>query len=103
MLQAGRLQVQDPMRLMIFFFNSAALGPGVYSASNRNEYQKQNTVFLGSRAWPVCKADNFTAICLDNVGCRKYLDKYKNLKIKQYAVFLAGVVLISVISVAIAS
>jgi hypothetical protein len=28
----------------------AALGPGVYSASNRNEYQKHNNNVLGSRA-----------------------------------------------------
>jgi hypothetical protein len=31
LLQTGRSQVRYPM---------AALGPGVYSASNRNEYQK---------------------------------------------------------------
>jgi hypothetical protein len=36
------------------------LGPRVYLASNRNEYQK---VFLGSRAHPVRKTDNLTAIC----------------------------------------
>jgi hypothetical protein len=46
MLQAGRSQVRDPMMWMHFFFSiylilPAALGPGVYSASNRNEYQKQ--------------------------------------------------------------
>jgi hypothetical protein len=39
---------------------SAALGPGVGSASNRNKYLK---VFLGSRARPAPRADNFTAIC----------------------------------------
>ena len=33
-------------------------GPGVDSASNRNEYQEH---FLGVR-WPVCKADNLTTI-----------------------------------------
>jgi hypothetical protein len=32
----------------------ATLGPGVYSASNRNEYQKQKKgKFLGSREQPV--------------------------------------------------
>jgi hypothetical protein len=36
-LEAGRLRVPDPMRWMHFF----CLGPGVYLASNRNEYQKQ--------------------------------------------------------------
>jgi hypothetical protein len=30
---------------------------------NRNEYQKQRKMFLGSRAWPVHSADNLTAIC----------------------------------------
>jgi hypothetical protein len=40
----------------------AALGPGVYSASNRNEQQKQKNV-SGSRERPVCRADNLTAIC----------------------------------------
>jgi hypothetical protein len=38
MLQAGRLQIRDPMNLPII---PAALGYGVYSASNINEYQKQ--------------------------------------------------------------
>jgi hypothetical protein len=41
----------------------AALGAGIYSASNRNEYQKQKIMFLRSRARPVRKADNLTAIC----------------------------------------
>jgi hypothetical protein len=42
---------------------TASLGPGVYSVSNRNEYQKQNKKFLGSKERPVTKADNLTAIC----------------------------------------
>jgi hypothetical protein len=45
----------------IYLILTAALGPGVYSASNRNEYQKQ--MFLRSRARPVGKADNLAAIC----------------------------------------
>jgi hypothetical protein len=40
----------------------SALGPGVYLASNRNEYQKQK-MSLESRARPVRMADNLTAIC----------------------------------------
>jgi hypothetical protein len=41
-----------------------ALGPGVYSASNRNEYQNQKKImFLGSRTRPVRRADSLTAIC----------------------------------------
>jgi hypothetical protein len=27
-------------------------------ASNRNDYQKHKIMFVGSRAWPVCRADN---------------------------------------------
>jgi hypothetical protein len=47
-----------------FFFNllnlPAILGPGVCSASNKNEYQKQKNMFLGSRARPACTADILT-------------------------------------------
>jgi hypothetical protein len=41
----------------------AALGPGVYTASNRNEYGNRKVMFLGSRARAVRRADNLTAIC----------------------------------------
>jgi hypothetical protein len=47
----------------IYLILPAALGSGVYSASNRNEYQKQKIMFLGSRALSVRKADNLTAVC----------------------------------------
>jgi hypothetical protein len=40
----------------------AALGPGVHSASNRNEYQKQKKLFLERRERPVRKADKVTAL-----------------------------------------
>jgi hypothetical protein len=45
-------EVRDPMRRIIFFFSiylniPTALGPGVYSASNRNEYQKQKNNVTG--------------------------------------------------------
>jgi hypothetical protein len=47
----------------MYLILSAALGSGVYSASNRNEYQGQKyEMFLGIRARQVCEADNFTAI-----------------------------------------
>jgi hypothetical protein len=51
----------------------AATGLGVYSASNRNEYQKhKNKNVSGSKVRWVRRADNLTAICdpivLDNVG-----------------------------------
>jgi hypothetical protein len=43
-------------------YYSIALRPGVYSARDRNEYQKQKNNFSGE--WrPVRKADNLTAIC----------------------------------------
>jgi hypothetical protein len=41
----------------------AALGPGVCSASNRNEYQKRRNNAAGSRALLVRRADKLTAIC----------------------------------------
>jgi hypothetical protein len=47
---------------LIYLIPQAAIVPGVYSASNRNKYQKQK-MFLGSRARPVHNADNLTAIC----------------------------------------
>jgi hypothetical protein len=51
MLQAERSLVRDAMRQKIVFFNYlillAELGPGVYSASNRNEYQKQKNKASG--------------------------------------------------------
>jgi hypothetical protein len=58
----------SPDEVIEFFSNylilPATRGPGVYSASNRNEYQKQKKImFLGSRARLVHKADNLIAIC----------------------------------------
>jgi hypothetical protein len=44
MLQAARSRVRYPMGEWVFsvyLILSAALGPGIYSASNRNVYQKQ--------------------------------------------------------------
>jgi hypothetical protein len=61
-----RLRVRHPMRWMnfsIYIILSATLGPGDYSACNRNEYQKQKIImFLGSRALPVLKTDSLRAI-----------------------------------------
>jgi hypothetical protein len=47
----------------IYLILPVTLGPGIYLASNRNEYQKQKKMFLGSRAQPVRVADNLTTIC----------------------------------------
>jgi hypothetical protein len=48
---------------LIHLILPVALGPRVYSASNRNECQKHKNKFLGSRARPASKANNLTAIC----------------------------------------
>jgi hypothetical protein len=47
----------------IYLIHPAALGPGIYSDSNRNNYQKQKNNVCGNKAQPVRNADNFTAIC----------------------------------------
>jgi hypothetical protein len=52
-----------PKYLVIYIILPAALGSGVHSACNRNEYQKQLKMFLKNRARPTCKTDNLTAIC----------------------------------------
>jgi hypothetical protein len=42
----------------------AALGPGFYSASNRNEYQKhKNNNVSEEQSVAVLRADNLTTIC----------------------------------------
>jgi hypothetical protein len=41
----------------------AALGLGIYSVSNRNEYQKQTTNVSWYSSQPVRRADNLTTIC----------------------------------------
>jgi hypothetical protein len=46
----------------IYLIFPAALGPGVYSISNRNEYQKEGENVLGSKAWLARKTYNLTAI-----------------------------------------
>jgi hypothetical protein len=46
----------------IYLILPAALGSGADSASNRKEYQKQNVMFLRSRASPVHMADRVVAI-----------------------------------------
>jgi hypothetical protein len=59
MLQARRSGVRDPTRCCIFsiyLILTAALGPGVYSVSKRNEYQKQKTHF--SREWSAAGAQD---------------------------------------------
>jgi hypothetical protein len=65
MLQAGKSTVRALIERIIFsiyLITAALLVPGVYSASNRNEYQKQKNMFLGSRARQPHKDDNLTGI-----------------------------------------
>jgi hypothetical protein len=48
MIQPGRWRVGDPMRSITLLINlilPAEVGPAVYSASNRNEYQEQKKCF----------------------------------------------------------
>jgi hypothetical protein len=46
----------------LYLILPATLGLEVYSASNINQYGKQKIMFLESRAIPVLKANNLTAI-----------------------------------------
>jgi hypothetical protein len=48
---------------LIYLILPATLGPGVYSASNRNEYQKQKNNVSGEIAWSVHRPDNLSSIC----------------------------------------
>jgi hypothetical protein len=59
-LQAGSSRIRDPMKSSR---SSAALGPGIYSASDRNECQKEKIMLWESRGQPAPKTDNFTALC----------------------------------------
>jgi hypothetical protein len=62
MLQTGR-SIPDEVNFYIYLILPAALGPRIYSASNRNEYQNiKIIVFLGSKVRPVLRADNLTTI-----------------------------------------
>jgi hypothetical protein len=48
LIQAGRSRVRDPMKLRnssLYLILPDPLGPGVYSASKRNTYQKHKNVF----------------------------------------------------------
>jgi hypothetical protein len=46
----------------IYLILPVALGPGIYSASNRNEYQKQKKCFWGVERGRCLRLDNLTAI-----------------------------------------
>jgi hypothetical protein len=61
MLQAGRSRVRFPMSLnfSIKLILSAPCGPGVDSASDRNEYLESSS----RKGSPAHEADNLSAIC----------------------------------------
>jgi hypothetical protein len=66
----------------IYLTPSAALGPGVYSASCMITRNKTK-MFLRNRARPARKADNFTAICDPTVQTRwdpEHLKSYRPLR-----------------------
>jgi hypothetical protein len=74
-LQA-RSRVRNPMKSLNIFFISiyiilpAALGPGVHSASNRNEYWKQKKdsflgVECGRRVMPTSSTSSSSSCCDD--------------------------------------
>jgi hypothetical protein len=52
----------------IYLILPASLGPGIYSASNRNSTRSRKVMLLGSRALPVQPVRHLWADCLDNVG-----------------------------------
>jgi hypothetical protein len=55
----GSVVVNAFFSIYLILVLPAALGPDVYPATNRTEYQK---MFLGSRLWQVRRPDNLTAI-----------------------------------------
>jgi hypothetical protein len=72
MLQVGMSQVRFTIKPFYFSINlilsAATTGTGIYSASNRNEYQDTFFGVKGRRT--ARKADNLSAICdcQENVG-----------------------------------
>jgi hypothetical protein len=50
------------VKFSIYLILPATLGPGVYSATDSNEYQTQEKMFLASRERLVRGADNLSAI-----------------------------------------
>jgi hypothetical protein len=65
MLQAGRSRVRDRVNdfFSIYLILPDALGPGVYSVVTEMNTSTRKRMFLGSRARPVRRAENLTAIC----------------------------------------
>jgi hypothetical protein len=62
MLQTGRWRDRVPMRWIFSIYQilQPHYGPGVDSASDRNDYQES---YWGGKRQPARKADNLTAVC----------------------------------------
>jgi hypothetical protein len=67
MLQAGRSRIRVPMRWNFSSFQPQ-YGPGVDSASNRNEYQETSWRVKGGRRVRLTTLPPFVSRCLDTVG-----------------------------------
>jgi hypothetical protein len=59
---AGSRPDEENEFFSIYLILPAALGPGVYSASNRKSIRNRIIIILGCRARPVRGAGNLTAI-----------------------------------------
>jgi hypothetical protein len=61
MLQSGGFRPDEVNEFFsIHVILLATVGPGVYSEMST---RRRKIIFMGSRAWPVRRADNLTAIC----------------------------------------
>jgi hypothetical protein len=62
----------------IYLFLPAALGPGVHSASNRNEYRKHKKImFLGSKVRSLRGADNLMSRLSGHCGILNISQAYR--------------------------
>jgi hypothetical protein len=63
MLQARRLQVLDPTRRMNFVNLPNLSALGFTQLLTEMSTRSRKIMLIGSKAWPVCRTDNLTAIC----------------------------------------
>jgi hypothetical protein len=65
MLLAGRSPLRETMRLYfpIYLILPAPLGPGFTQTLTEMSTTNRKIILLGSKVWPVRKADNLVAIC----------------------------------------
>jgi hypothetical protein len=83
MLQAGRPQVRLPMRSLnfftIFLIRAAALDLEVYSASNRNEYQKKKNKCFNGVERGRCLRLTTSAISVSRFSVKYGIDIYNSI------------------------